>query len=74
MVDEPQPYISLDGPILIHALTVPGKVNGRNFNLFLGQPGGNLIGSVSFQRHGEDTSHYSSGFFVNNPVFPLLVP
>ena len=45
-----------------------------NFNLVLGEPGGDLIGTVASQRHGEDAPHHGGSFFIHQPVFPLFIP
>ena len=47
---------------MVHALAVPGKVDGRDFDFLLGQSGGNLIGAVPFQRHGEDAPDDGGSF------------
>ena len=63
-----------DGFVFVHALAVPGKMDRGNLDFVRGQPGGDLIGAVSFQRHSEDAADYGGGFFIHQPVFPLLVP
>ena len=49
-------------------------MDGGDFDFLLRQPGGNLIGAVPFQRHGEDAPDDGGSFLVHNPVLPLLVP
>ena len=63
-----------DGFVFVHALSVPGKMDGGDFDFVSGQPGGDLIRAVPLQRHGKDTPDYGGGFFIHQPVLPLLVP
>ena len=58
----------------VHTLVKSRQMYRWNFNLVLGQPGGDLIGAVASQRHGEDTPHHSSGILVYQPMLPLFIP
>jgi hypothetical protein len=58
----------------VHTLVKSCQMYRWNLNFVLGEPGGDLIGAVARQRHGEDTADNGGDLVIHNPVFPLFVP
>ena len=59
---------------LVHALAVLGKVSGRNEDFFFFQLAGDLIRTVTLNRHGKDALDHLCGFGVNQPLVSGFVP
>ena len=64
----------LHGFVLVHAFTVPGKVNRGDFHMVSRQPIGNLVGAAALHGHVEDAANDSGSIRVNNPLRSALVP
>ena len=60
--------------VFIHTLAVLGKVSRRNKHLFRFQFAGDLIRTVTLNRHGKDALDHLCGFGVKQPLVSVFVP